>query len=429
MKKIFSLPAICITLGILAAACSKEPSQQSPDEPENNFLITGEASKITEGTAEISCTALFDGDKKRSGEYGVQYSDVDLTCYGTFSKTESIDSDGNYNVTLSNLRQNTLYYYRAYVLDQGIRTFGKVKSFKTLDFNAWVNTAEIQDPGMFSATLSGTMTTDMKQNVGAEQVQPFFLMAKSEDELNDPEASRLMVTEASFKDGVWTFGRSADVEPGTMYYCRAGVILYGKEFLGGIKTFTTSDFTYAAVPVDMGLSVKWASWNLGATAPEEAGAYFAWGETKPKSSYTWNNYIIPGEEIHFYKYPDNPSLLPEHDAAHLHLGGTWRIPTEEEFKELLQNCVWTWTNVNDINGIEVRSCTTGNSIFIPAVGSGDHDQIKFWNQYGDYWTSSKGENDSSWAKYCLIVPKEINGGPSIGNSVKYIGMPVRPVCD
>ena len=104
--------------------------------------------------------------------------------------------------------------------------------------------------------------------------------------------------------------------------------------------------------VDLGLSVKWATCNVGATTPEGYGNYYAWGETKPKSTYDWSTYkYCNGDRYSMTKYctnseygiVDNKTTLElSDDAAHVNWGGSWRMPTKAEQDEL-NNCTWTWT--------------------------------------------------------------------------------------
>ena len=115
--------------------------------------------------------------------------------------------------------------------------------------------------------------------------------------------------------------------------------------------------------VDMGFSVKWATCNVGAGSPEEYGDYYAWGETEPKSNYTKGNCKTMRECIGDI---GGTSM----DVAHVKWGGSWRMPTREEFEELNDdsNCTWEWTTRNGVNGYQVTSKKTGNHIFFPAAG-------------------------------------------------------------
>ena len=155
--------------------------------------------------------------------------------------------------------------------------------------------------------------------------------------------------------------------------------------------------------VDLGLpsGLKWASFNLGATKPEEYGDYFAWGETEPKENYDWSTYKwCNGNYNKLTKYCTQSSywdssepidyktvLDPGDDAAHVNLGGSWRMPTDAEWTELLDNCTWTWTTHNGVNGRLVTSKKNSNSIFLPA-GNGQYSDFNGAGSFGDYWSSS-----------------------------------------
>ena len=158
--------------------------------------------------------------------------------------------------------------------------------------------------------------------------------------------------------------------------------------------------------VDLGLSVKWACCNVGATAPEEYGDYFAWGETSPKSSYTNENYqhwVVWYDEIWGdwnFEYATLNSDISgtQYDAATANWGGGWRMPTEAEQKELLINCTWEWTTLNGVNGGRVTG-SNGNSIFLPAAGVRVGTSSDLVGSYCFYWSSTPVEYDGRHAYY------------------------------
>ncbi|MEE0990284.1 MAG: InlB B-repeat-containing protein [Paludibacteraceae bacterium] len=117
--------------------------------------------------------------------------------------------------------------------------------------------------------------------------------------------------------------------------------------------------------VDLGLpsGLLWASCNIGAENPEEFGDYFAWGEVEPKERYEYDNYVGNATG----KYNINQYMELVDDAARHNLGGNWRIPLPEEMDELVNECTWTWTTLNNVNGYEVKG-PNGNTIFLPAAG-------------------------------------------------------------
>ena len=148
----------------------------------------------------------------------------------------------------------------------------------------------------------------------------------------------------------------------------------------------------AVEAVDLGLSVKWANMNVGAKKPSGFGSYFAWGETKTKEYYSWNTYVWSRGDTQFltkYSTTDRRiQLALTDDAAHANWGGSWRMPTVDEYEELINNCTWEWTTKDGVNGYKVTSKKTGNSIFLPITGFRYYADVQFRAINGIYWTSS-----------------------------------------
>ena len=144
--------------------------------------------------------------------------------------------------------------------------------------------------------------------------------------------------------------------------------------------------------VDLGLGVMWAAHNIGADNPRDYGDYFAWGETKTKESYD--------------KYTDERQLLKvcslykDKDAAYIKWGGKWRMPTEEDFRELLENCDYEWTRLDGVSGGKFTSRRNGGWIFFPAAGWRYGKSLRGDGVYGGYWSSTPSENDF-YNAYCL----------------------------
>ncbi len=186
--------------------------------------------------------------------------------------------------------------------------------------------------------------------------------------------------------------------------------------------------TVQVVPeyVDLGLSVKWATFNVGAMAPEEYGNYFAWGEVEPKAEYSWENYKWgDGTASNMTKYNEKDgltSLKLEDDAAHVNWGGKWRMPTDAEFTELREKCKWEWTTQNGVNGYKVIG-VNGNSIFLPVSGFYYDNGLVYVNDHGDYWSSTK--NVQSGALHVYTDQDKILKS----SSHRYYGFPIRAVYD
>ncbi len=186
--------------------------------------------------------------------------------------------------------------------------------------------------------------------------------------------------------------------------------------------------------VDLGLSVKWATCNVGASKPEEYGDYFAWGETTTKTYYEWSTYkLCESSETSMLKYctssnygkVDNKSTIElADDAAHVNWGGSWRMPTRIEYDELCKKCIWTWTTRGGVMGYEVTSRSNGNSIFLPAAGVFGEELLSYVGSDGYYWTSSL-DTGHSFGAYRLDFNSK--RGDTDGCE-RYYGLSVRAVC-
>lgn len=191
--------------------------------------------------------------------------------------------------------------------------------------------------------------------------------------------------------------------------------------------------------VDLGVSVKWATTNVGASTPEAYGSYFAWGETSPKSEYKWENYQfhVTGdswENVTFSKYStksargavDNKTRLDYgDDAARVNWEGSWRMPTRAEFDELLTKCTWTWTTQGGKNGYKVTSKTNGNSIFLPASGYRFGGSLYYGDSAGYYWSSSLLSGNPFGAHSPSFSADKVEWYRGARRS----GFPVRPVTE
>jgi hypothetical protein len=213
---------------------------------------------------------------------------------------------------------------------------------------------------------------------------------------------------------------------------------------GYTATCTVSVVFEPSIPeaVDLGLSVKWASFDLGATKPEEYGEYFAWGETEPKEDYSWSTYkwCMNGNYNQLTKYctnssygyngfTDNKTVLdPEDDAASFNLGGSWRLPTTAEQRELRKNCTWEWTTLNGVYGRKVTSLKEGYTdkwIFLPTAGARDGTSLGSAGSYGFFWSSSLRTDNPNYA--CdLFFGSDFMDESSSDRSC---GFSVRPVSD
>ncbi len=172
--------------------------------------------------------------------------------------------------------------------------------------------------------------------------------------------------------------------------------------------------------VDLGLSVKWATCNVGASTLEGCGDYFAWGETKTKSEYGLSNSVTEGKNM------GNISGNATYDVARAKWGGTWRLPTVDEMEELINECKWTLTKQNGCEGYKVTG-SNDNSIFLPVtgyfMGSTHYNEATG----GYYWSGTTYGEEYKSGAYSLGWRND--AVPHTGADNRWYGKPVRPVSD
>lgn len=180
----------------------------------------------------------------------------------------------------------------------------------------------------------------------------------------------------------------------TVHPARIGHTVFTVRDDQGVRDYTIGVTVTGSAPesvelVDLGLpsGLKWANQNLGAEAPEEYGAYFAWGEVSEKDNYDWASYShCDGSMSTIHDLGEDISGTP-YDAARMNWGGSWRMPTLEEYNELVDNCTWAWTDVNGTLG-RMGTGPNGNTIFFPAGGYKAGSVNYSRGLYGNYWTAT-----------------------------------------
>ena len=193
----------------------------------------------------------------------------------------------------------------------------------------------------------------------------------------------------------------------------------------------TAEFDYAYVDLGLPSGLKWAACNVGATTPEGYGGYFAWGETETKTTYNGNTYFDTtdgGSTFTEYTAGGKTVLDLEDDAAAVNMGGVWRMPTREEINELLTKCTWTYTTIyNDksVKGYVVTSQTNDNSIFLPAAGYKQTQNVSYGGSIGQYWTSNL--YTASESKAWVLLFNKSNNTLKEDVGYRYTGRPVRAV--
>lgn len=188
--------------------------------------------------------------------------------------------------------------------------------------------------------------------------------------------------------------------------------------------------------VDIGTSVLWSACNIGGTHPLMPGTYFAWGETTPKETYTWDTYKHCDAKHRLTKYnyqkesgskgmtDDIYTLTPEDDAAVQNWGEGWRMPTKEEFDELRSQCTWEWIKTENTNYYKVTG-PSGKSILLPACGCIKNTKRIMNKDNGCLWSSSISDNIPEHG--CELT--QYATGYWTGSADRFYGEPIRPVID
>lgn len=311
-------------------------------------------------SAQISCMISTDATVD---QLFLQYTTQED--YSNYQEVEMIFSDGVYNTKLDDLLSNTLYYIRYLAKNNySMLLIDEKHSFSTLEIMLpTVETVSVTDIMTNNATVSGNVLSYGDGNIGKCGV---VYSASQNPTLED--------SVVVYGETIGEFTCSlTGLQPGITYYVRAYATgkkgtAYGEEL-----SFTTETHAY----VDLGLSVKWATCNIGASSPEEYGDYFAWGETEPKEVYVWSTYKwCNGSQNTLTKYCTNKeygavdnkiTLELEDDAAHVNWGGEWRMPTKAELEELRTKCTWLPAKINGVSGREITG-PNGNTLFLPYSG-------------------------------------------------------------
>lgn len=177
--------------------------------------------------------------------------------------------------------------------------------------------------------------------------------------------------------------------------------------------------------VDLGLSVKWATCNLGANSPEQIGDYYAWGETTTKNEYSETNYFDANYSIFTLSGKNSKISGTDQDVAYVKLGEDWRMPTIEEVHELINSCTWTEESVNGVHGMRGKA-SNGNSIFLPITGMFAGDKIQSTSQ-GCYWNGELYADNARSSKYASMLTFFKGGEVHASNYYRWEGMAIRPV--
>ena len=415
----------------------------------SSLLETLDATEVEATTATLNAKLDLTDVRYTSISYGFLWGESEQELSSQRGGGEIINNE--FSASIKDRSHKTQYWYKAYVWIDSQLFYGEVKSFTT-------DAVKVE-----SVSLNNTQVT--VYNTGCNITLRATVLPIDADEKgvewtsSNPEVAT-----------VSSAGLVTAISNGT-----TAIMVTTKDQNKTASCTITVDECYTAVAgeaIDLGLSVKWSNVNLGATKPDDYGDYFAWGETEPyyqfsyswgtewkwrygktagydESSYKWYNgtyekctKYCPSNCVAFWDgsgTPDNKTNFSDYDyeddAARVVLGGGWRVPTIAEWKELMDNCTWTWReqtynrygDVLQRSGMTIRSNMPGytdKSIFLPAAGCFSGKDPSYRAERGEYWSSDLATNNQSYAEYLLFYTQS-----QISFYKRHIGKSIRPVTE
>ena len=372
------------------------------------IVQTNSATDITANSATMNGNISSDGGAEvtsRGFVFGLNSNNLERSVQCGFGV-------GGFNKNVAGLPQGTTYYYKAYATNSVGTAYGELMSFKTLALPT-VSTGTITNITETSAKCGGYISSDGGATI---TVRGICWSTSHNPTINDSKTI----------DGTGTGNFISNITGLTVeitYYVRAYATNSVGTAYGDEKQFTTERTTgvlngFAWVDLGLPSGLKWATCNLMSNNPQGYGRYYSWGETSPKSYYMENNYT----------YNEMFECLPASaDVATVRMGSGWRMPTRNDFIELIDNCTYSWTTLNGVYG-GLFTGPNGNSIFLPAGGSyGNYDEysngLNGLGVFGCYWSSTILDYH-----YAYKLSFSSTGCDSYDSSARYRGLSVRAVC-
>lgn len=390
------LSGIMLLLALVVAGCSDDDYSVNTADIITKIETVGAEAGAT--SANITGTVL-DLSKSASSSYavGVVYSTNEDPTSGT-KVPGTLAEDGTVTVTITGLTIGATYYYCTYVTLQGkVTKYGEVKSFVTT--NAEIATA---DPvySEVKATLGGTINIS---TAASDEVIKGVLVSNDEATVKTGRLYKAAATE-----GNTISIPVSGLVPGQTYYYVAYAKVNSEEKFGEVKSFTTP--AQKVEFVDLGLSVEWATVNVGALNPEEAGGLYGFGDkTLFNISTQASNYVHEGIQG------------SGNDLASLFILGSF-TPSKEQMEELLNNTTKEYTTVNGVAGYRFTA-QNGNSIFLPFTGTRTGDTVSDESSLGTYWTSDIDDVDADHGAALSMT----EGNVTVNSANLYEGLAIRPV--
>ena len=302
----------------------------------------------------------------------------------------------------------------------------------TFSVGSWL--FQISKPVSLGATTSafqGSAKVALNEKVKSIDISPEVGICYSDENAMPTYNDITKVLGSTLQDYSFTI---MNITPGTTYYYRTYVKLLDEVYYSAVNSITTmgekpqDKVINGHKFVDLGLpsGLLWAETNVGASSSSGDGDYFAWGETSPKTTYSWNTYKWRSNPSK-YNYSDGKTTLDaEDDAASVNWGLPCRMPSSSEFQELYDECDWSWkSNYNGTNGYLVTG-PNGRTIFFPASNGRGDGVLGSHGSDGYYWSRSLYSDNTCNARYLLFFSGD---GDPMFIADRFYGFTVRPVAE
>jgi hypothetical protein len=406
-------------------------------------VTTNGVTDITTSSAVCSGKITSNGYSEIT-EYGICYSTSADPTIDDKKVVCKQDDNGEFSAELTGLVEGTAYHVRAYAMNAKGVAYGEGRNFTT-NASAGIEKIALKypetDKEITLKECNGLNGGNSESSLIYVTIEPSDLSVSESDFVC--KSSDESVAMVDFSIGEITQSICATIHAiahGTATITIASAKDESIKVESKVTVASCDTIENGHAWVDLGLpsGLKWATCNVGATKPEEYGDYYAWGETTPKTTYyNWSTYkYANGSPTTLTKYcsdanygyngfTDNLTTLETiDDAATQNWGGKWRMPNIEEWKELIDNCIWTWTTLNGVNGYEVKA-TNGNSIFLPAAGChfGSNLKVQDAASSGLYWSCSLYKSGIDYARLMLFSSNKHD----LDGYGRCFGFSIRPV--
>lgn len=385
-------------MGIFMTGCSDD------DYSVNKNPLLDDSSVVT-GSADVTATsATFHGTVKGLEEQaasayatGFMYGDSETN----LSEKASASSDAEFSATITGM-PGQVVYYQAFVTLQGRVTYkGSVQQAVLTDAKAI--TGEVKDLTANSAVLQGSL------QLAPSEAASGIVISGKEGQENVRAGVRIMASGINDNYEI----KAEGLLPNTTYHYTAYLDLGNGTVYGEERSFTTpnAEFNPDEDLVDLGLSTKWAKYNVGATKATELGGLFGFGDmTGFQTSLDLDNYA----SADIYK--------TDRDVANKVYGSWVTMPTIDEFEELFTECKKEWVEEDGVAGYKFTG-PNGNSIFLPAAGSRTQGTVSGEGLNGYYLSGSINVTDN---KFAMAYSFDQNSNRRTTTPV-YLALAIRPV--